>query len=104
MAPFNLPDPPPRTCHVDGCSMAPDLDFPRCCDRHDVRYWPGGSKAERRQADLEFRQCIEAADHPLLAGIYYYGVRIGGSPYLPTPWRWGFGWDYPRDYQDCGNE
>jgi len=104
MATLNLPDPPPRACHVDGCSLAPDFDFTLCCDRHDVRYWPGGSKDERRHADLEFRQCVEAADHPLLAGIYYYGVRIGGSPYLPTPWRWGFGWDYPRGYQDCGNE
>ena len=59
---------------------------------------------QRSQADRAFRQCIEAANHPLLGGIYYYSVRIGGTPYLPTPWRWGFGWDYPRGYRDIAGE
>jgi hypothetical protein len=22
----------------------------------------------------------------------YYGVRLGGTPYLPTSFKWGFGW------------
>lgn len=26
------------------------------------------------------------------------GVRIGGSPYFPTPFRWGYGWAYSRGY------
>jgi len=26
------------------------------------------------------------------------GVRVGGMPYLPTPYRWGYGWPYPRLY------
>jgi len=91
---------PPHPCRVDGCSMAPDFDFGYCCDRHDVRYWPGGSVEQRLQADRDFRACVVAAGHPLAAGIYYYAVRVGGSPHLPTRWRWGFGWDYPHGYQE----
>lgn len=91
-------DEPPHECRVDGCSMAPDLSFGHCCDTHDEIYWFGGSAAKRKQADVDFRACIEKSEHEVFAGIYYYGVRLGGTPYLPTPWRWGFGWDYPRGY------
>jgi len=79
--------------------MVPDFDFMDCCDRHDARYWAGGTRTQRQQADLEFRQCVEGKDHPVLGSLYYHGVRIMGSPYLPTPWRWGFGWDYPHGYE-----
>lgn len=35
-----------------------------------------------------------------MGSIMYLGIRIGGSPWLPTPWRWGYGWDdWPRDYE-----
>jgi hypothetical protein len=26
----------------------------------------------------------------------YIGVRIGGHAWLPTPWRWGYGWYWPQ--------
>ena len=26
------------------------------------------------------------------------GVRVGGTPFLPTKFRWGYGWPYPRFY------
>jgi hypothetical protein len=83
---------------VDGCSMAPDFNFIDCCDQHDARYWLGGSAAARALADQEFSQCVAAKDHAVLAKLYYLGVRVGGTPYLPTPWRWGFGWPYPHGY------
>lgn len=89
---------PPNECRVDGCSMAPDFDFVQCCNNHDVRYWMGGTTSERKAADLEFRECIRNSNHRILANIYYYGVRVGGTHYLPTPWRWGFGWDYLHGY------
>lgn len=89
---------PPRACVVDGCSMAPDFNFARCCDEHDARYWRGGSAEERALADAEFGQCVAAKNHPVLARLYYFGVRVGGTPYLPTPWRWGFGWPYTHGY------
>jgi hypothetical protein len=63
-----------------------------------MRYWAGGTADERKQTDRHFRECMAAADHRLLANLYYFGVRLGGTPYLPTPWRWGFGWEYPHSY------
>jgi len=27
------------------------------------------------------------------------GVRVGGTPYLPTRFRWGYGWPWPRGYR-----
>ena len=30
----------------------------------------------------------------------YIGVRIGGPPWYPVPFRWGYGWDWPHGY-DC---
>jgi hypothetical protein len=26
------------------------------------------------------------------------GVRVGGTPFLPTTFRWGYGWPYPKLY------
>jgi hypothetical protein len=26
------------------------------------------------------------------------GVFVGGTPFLPTPFRWGYGWPYFRGY------
>ena len=87
---------PPHACRVDGCTLTPDFDFRMCCDTHDVAYWLGGSSAQRLDADREFRACVSEKNHPLLAWLYYSGVRAGGVGFLPTPWRWGFGWDFPQ--------
>ena len=96
-------DKPPRACRTDGCTLVPDLpDTAACCHQHDVVYWRGGSRSERLQADTTFRSCINAASHPVFATIYYMGVRVAATPYLPVPWRWGFGWDYFRDYEAAG--
>ena len=89
----NLPD---HACRLDGCTLAPDFNFPACCDAHDIEYWQGGSAAERLAADHNFRQCIVESGHKRLASVYYLGVRLGGVSWLPTPWRWGFGWDFPH--------
>jgi hypothetical protein len=32
------------------------------------------------------------------------GVRMGGSPYFVTPYRWGYGWSYGRNYQALNEE
>ncbi len=91
---------PPKVCFVDGCSVMPDFGFGDCCDIHDVSYWRGGSMALRKTADLTLRQCIQKRGYPTLSRIYYWGVRMGGVSWLPTPWRWGFGWEYP-DYDSA---
>lgn len=82
---------------TDGCSLWPDASWRRCCIEHDVHYWCGGGAAERRAVDRALRQCVQAAGSPAAAALMYWGVRTGGHPWLPFPWRWGYGADYFGD-------
>ena len=67
--------------------------------RHDVSYWRGGSAEERQLADGELRACVlERSSRPPLAALMYCGVRLGGTPWLPTGFRWAYGWGYGRGY------
>jgi hypothetical protein len=91
---------------TDGCSLFPDrsastgMDWRRCCVAHDLLYWRGGTPAERRSADLELRRCVDQeTGDASMATLMYHGVRLGGTPYLPTPFRWGYGWGYGRFYR-----
>lgn len=61
-----------------------------CCDVHDQPYARGGTAQERRQADIELMCCVAKGGHPVWAFAMYVAVRMGGVPWLPTPWRWGF--------------
>lgn len=89
----------------DGCSSFPDGTFKQnelwlgCCTEHDYSYWQGGTYNERLEADKELRECVHAVGEPQIAQLMLAGVRVGGSPYLPTSFRWGYGWSYPRWYQ-----
>ncbi|RMH20074.1 MAG: DUF1353 domain-containing protein [Gammaproteobacteria bacterium] len=89
---------PERDFVSDGCSLWPDGDIADCCVRHDYLYWQGGSPAERKRADQSLRRCVTEKGHPLEAWTMYVGVRLGGHGWLPTPFRWGFGYDWPRGY------
>lgn len=71
-----------------------------CCDIHDQPYAKGGTKLERKIADQRLRVCVANNGHPVWAFLMYYAVRIGGVPWLPTPWRWGFNtkrYSYTKD-------
>lgn len=88
---------PPHSFVSDGCSCSPDGDWVECCVRHDLAYWYGGTREQRKAADLELRRCVaEEAGHPSWAHVMYLAVRSGGVWWLPAPFRWGFGWDYPE--------
>jgi len=84
----------------DGCSMFPDGTladatlWQSCCIEHDVAYYAGGPEAAREAADRALQTCITELTNPGLGDLMYAGVRIGGTPALPTPWRWGYGWTY----------
>lgn len=91
---------------TDGCSLFPDRaligdsDWCDCCTAHDRLYWRGGTEQERVDADRAFRACIvKATGDAALADAMEAGVRFGGTPALPTPWRWGYGWPAGRGYQ-----
>ncbi|KGJ94449.1 hypothetical protein [Colwellia psychrerythraea] len=89
----------------DGCSAFPDGTYQQkelwlsCCTAHDYAYWQGGTYEERLIADEQLQQCVANVGEPKIANLMLTGVRIGGSPYLPTPFRWGYGWSYPRPYK-----
>ena len=89
----------------DGCSAFPDGTFQEnelwlaCCTNHDVAYWQGGLAEQRLAADNELKQCVAEVGKPNIAKLMLKGVRIGGSPYFPTSFRWGYGWDFFRGYQ-----
>ena len=90
---------------TDGCSSFPDgtiedkelwLD---CCTQHDLAYWKGGTYLQRQTADESLNICVEEAGEPEIAKLMLAGVRVGGTPYLPTKFWWGYRWPYPRGYR-----
>jgi len=88
---------------TDGCSVWPDGDWVDCCVEHDLAYWCGGDAEARATADEGLRSCIGGLGYPRMAQWVYMGVRIGGHPLLPFPWRWGYGWDWPYRYDSPGS-
>ncbi len=85
---------------TDGCSRWPDGSWGVCCIAHDISYWCGGSEQDRKDADQELMRCVNDYS-PMMGAIVYAGVRIGGLPWLPAPWRWSYGWDqWPGSYEE----
>jgi hypothetical protein len=82
---------PPPNFVGDGCTLWPDGDYRACCEAHDRDYFRGGSGNERKASDRRLRDCVRAKGHKYIAPVMYFGVRIGGVSWLPTPFRWGFG-------------
>ena len=97
---------PPREFTTDGCSggmswawqtfakpfTKTDIPWRDCCVEHDKEYWMGGTWWERRKADEQLRQCVSRQGYPTMGWLMYLGVRVGGSPFFPFSWRWGYGW------------
>lgn len=89
----------------DGCSAFPDgllrqrTLWLNCCIAHDYAYWMGGSEQERKAADTELEACVATLGESEVALLMLMGVRVGGTPWLPTPFRWGYGWPYPKAYK-----
>jgi len=89
----------------DGCTLFPDGNskdralWCDCCLAHDIAYWQGGTKVERKRADEKLRACVmDSTRNKALADMMYDGVRAGGHPAFPTWYRWGYGWKYGRKY------
>lgn len=95
----------PAPFSTDGCSEFPDGTpsqktlWRDCCVAHDLAYWAGGSYAERMTADRELERCVGAVGEPAIAALMLAGVRVGGSPFWPTRFRWGYGWPWGRGYK-----
>ena len=95
----------------DGCSLFIDGTFKdpelwkECCLKHDIAYWQGGIEEDRLQADLTFKACVEKeTGDATLAKLMYDAVRLGGEPYFPTWYRWGYGWPIGRGYKKLSEQ
>jgi len=90
----------------DGCSSFPNGTFEQrelwlgCCTAHDYAYWQGGSYDDRLQADKALQSCVAKLGKPDVALLMLAGVRLGGTPFFPTSYRWGYGWSYPKFYRE----
>jgi len=84
----------PDGTQSDGCTLIGGDDFKSCCVAHDRDYFLGGSIKQRRASDKRLYECVlekKTLGANLAAPFIWLGVRIGGLPFLPTPFRWGFG-------------
>ena len=87
-----------------GCSAFPEGTtedqrlWLHCCTDHDYAYWQGGTYKARLAADLALRQCVATVGEKDVALLMLAGVRVGGSAFFPTAFRWGYGWPYPKFY------
>lgn len=94
----------------DGCSAFPNGTIFQqelwlsCCTAHDLDYWQGGTYEERVESDQRLQACVEEVGEPAIAALMLAGVRVGGTPYLPTQFRWGYGWPYLRGYKALTTE
>ena len=90
---------------TDGCSMFPDGTiwdsalWRECCVAHDLAYWKGGDYWARMAADEALLSCVDDLGEPVIGVMMLLGVRIGGSPFWPTHFKWGYGWEKWRGYQ-----
>ncbi|RTE64858.1 hypothetical protein EH243_15130 [Amphritea opalescens] len=88
----------------DGCSSFPNGTraentlWLSCCEQHDLAYWQGGTYQQRLDADNELKACVAGVGKPEVAMLMLAGVRVGGSPFWPTKFRWGYGWSYFKPY------
>lgn len=94
----------------DGCSAFPDGTYLqnqlwlKCCTAHDFAYWQGGTYQQRLNADKELEKCVAKVGEPEIALLMLAGVRVGGTPFLPTNFRWGYGWPYPKFYKELSSD
>jgi len=70
-------------CGADGVFTAPNSIFGvkinSCCITHDAAYRKGGTKADRKKADICFlKDMIKRGVFKPIAYIYYFAVRAYG--------------------------
>lgn len=92
-------DTPVNPFTFDGCTLFPDrfLDssFKEACLKHDIAYWYGGSKEERKEADLQLKEEVSEAGFSgaILQYPIYWGVRVFGDSFIARHFNahWEFG-------------
>lgn len=77
---------------TDGCTLWPDGNWRECCIAHDILYWCSEGDLSRKETDQALRDCVRERDSPANAFFMYWGTRLTALPWLPFPWRWGYGY------------
>ena len=100
-----------RPFNTDGCTLAPegtwrDKDkWKQCCVAHDLRLWGGGTKSERKDADLKLRSCMEEKAGPIIANIFWLAVKAGSySPFKLANKEWGNAWYSNSGYRSLSHD
>lgn len=92
------------TGYIEGTLDNPEA-WKLCCVEHDMFFWAGGSKEDRKKADLNLRACVEESGHPKHAALIYYSVRLGSySPIKFSGKKWNFGWPFRPTHQELSND
>lgn len=79
-----------------GYAATPLPPWEKACEAHDHKYHPGGTYVDRVNADIGLMKDVLELGYPRLAVLMFVGVRIGGGPYVPRGWRWGYAYKYWR--------
>lgn len=92
------------TNYPEGTRESPEL-WKNCCLEHDMYFWAGGTRAERDEADLQLRSCVEKKAGTSQANIMYYAIRAGSlSPVKFPDKKWNNGWREREDYAQLSEE
>lgn len=101
-------DNPPFKFTWDGCSggvsalsnfFLRDVDWEdgNGCLTHDYAYWRGGTFKMKMNADNElYNHIVKIGHSKIYAYLVWITVVIGGLPFIPAPWRWGYGYPFPQ--------
>ena len=94
---------------TDGCTGWIDgtrkYDWSHCCHKHDLQMWAGGSKANRKAADRELKQCIKKNSNGFHSFVMATGVWIGSlSPIKIQSKKWGNAWGNNAGYFELTRE
>ena len=103
---------------TDGCSggmsrawqflFKSEPPWVNCCHEHDKAYHQGGTRDDRRRADIALLVCVatNGTGHPVWAIIMWGAVRAFGHPLFKFPWRWGYGWRHAgyKTYRKAASE
>ena len=61
----------------NGCSGFREARFFSCCFTHDLTFWAGGNRSDRRRTDLALRQCLIDISHDkYLANFGFFLVAL----------------------------
>lgn len=80
---------------TDGCTLYVDGDYSDCCEAHDHAYWQWWPIYKKLLADATLYACIAEKWHNFRENWMFAWVLFGWNPWLPTDFRWGFGYPYP---------